>query len=326
MNTVIKKGDFVLINPETVKSSAPSIQNQPGQEGIGEFGGELEAPPVDVNAPDFQPDADSSGVVRTERTLDVKKEEIKKPYQSVKSPTSALGKGGSKEKISTKWNLSVSNALSSGKGLSEEAKRLIKQLTEKGRSKVDWKKELKKFVNSAANKQVEVLPNRRFLSSGDVLYGSKKEGSDSIRTLVCGVDTSSSISKEQIKVFLEEVWTLCTKYDIGKIIIIYCSDDIDSIDIVKKGKQPDLSKWASTGGNALGFDPPFKWVQDNKIKPTVFIYLTDSFASYPASSKYGIDKYKDRVFWFICNATKEFDKPPFGKYIHVPMDSKGNFI
>lgn len=323
---IVKKGDFVLINPETIKGSAPSkIQNQPGK-GIGRLSGELETPPDVVETPEFDPDSDASGVVRTERTLGVKGEETKKPYKSEKSSTSALGKGGSKEKISTKWNLSVSSALSSGKGLSDEVKRLIKQLTEKGKSKVDWKKELKKFVNSAANKQVEVLPNRRFLSSGDVLYGSKREGSDSIRTLVCGVDTSASISQEQIKVFLEEVWTLCTKYDIGKIIIIYCSDDIDSVDIVKKGKKPDLSKWASTGGNAKGFDPPFKWVQDNKIKPTVFIYLTDSFASYPASSKYEIDKYKDRVFWFICNATKDFNKPPFGKYIHVPMDSKGNFI
>lgn len=322
----VKKGQFVIINPETQETPTSGTPIGGGKESIGGDVEELETPPTDIQAPDFNPDADVSNVARTEKTFSGKTGETKKVYGSKKSDLNALGKGGSKEKISTKWSLNVSAALSSGGGLSEEMKKLIKGLTEKGKSKVDWKKELKKFVNQAANKMVEVLPNRRFLSSGTVLYGSKREGTDTIRTLACCVDTSASISKSQTKVFLEEVWSLTTKYDIDRIVIIYCSDSIDGVEILKKGKKPDLSKWATTGGNAGGFDPPFKWLQDNKIKPTVLIYLTDSFASYPSSSKYGIDKYKDRVFWFICNATNNFDKPPFGKYIHVPMDSNGNFL
>ena len=140
------------------------------------------------------------------------------------------------------------------------------------------------------------------------------------------MDTSGSISKSQIKVFFEEVWSLSTKLEIDQTYIIYCSDDIDAVDVVKKGQKPDLSKWASTGGNAKGFDPPFAYIEKNKITPSAVIYLTDSFASYPSASKYGINKYKDRVFWFICNSKSNFDRPPFGKYIHVPMDQQGNFI
>jgi predicted metal-dependent peptidase len=319
----VKKGQFVIVNPETITQDRATKGGSSTT-----FGGdveELETPPTDIEAPDFNPDADVSGVTRTERTFDGKTGETNKVYGSKKSDLNALGKGGSKEKISTKWALNVSSALSGGR-VSEEMKKLIKGLIEKGKAKVNWKKELKKFVNQASSKMVEVLPNRRFLSSGTVLYGSKREGADTIRTLACCIDTSASISKSQTKVFLEEVWSLTTRYDINRMVIIYCSDSIDGVEILKKGKTPDLSKWATTGGNAGGFDPPFKWLQDNKIKPTVLIYLTDSFASYPSTSKYGIDKYKDRVFWFICNATNNFDKPPFGRYIHVPMDGKGNFL
>jgi hypothetical protein len=154
---------------------------------------------------------------------------------------------------------------------------------------------LKKFFDQIANKYDIVLPNRRLLAGGDIVYGRKRVGKDTLRTLVLPVDTSSSISKDQIKVFLEEVWRLSTTLDIDQAIIIYCSDDIDSIDIVKKGQKPDLTKIASTGGNAKGFLPPFQWMQKNKIDPTVVIYLTDSFAQYPSVDQFGINKYKDRV-------------------------------
>jgi len=216
--------------------------------------------------------------------------------------------------------------MSSGaKQLSDKAKRILMEMTT-NKPKVNWKKELKKFFDQAFNQYEEVIPSRRHIGRGDVLYGRKKVGSDTLKKLVVAVDTSGSISKSQIKVFFEEVWSLSTKYDMDETIIIYCSDGIDGIDVVKKGKKPDLSKYASTGGNAGGFAPPFAYLEKNKINPSAVIYLTDSFAEYPRVDQYGINKYKQKVFWFICNATKDFNKPPFGRYIHVPMDQKGNFL
>jgi predicted metal-dependent peptidase len=224
------------------------------------------------------------------------------------------------------WENATRAAMSSaGASLSEKGRRLLVDLRTT-KPKIDWKKELKKFMDSALNKWEETLPNRRFLGSGDILYGRKRAGKDTLRTLVLPVDTSGSISKEQIKTFISEVLYLSTKMDIDTTYIIYCSDDIDAIDIVKKGGKPDFGKIASTGGNAKGFIPPFAWIQKQKINPSVVIYLTDSFAEYPDKSSYGINNYVKRIFWFICEKGKNFNVPPFGKYIHVPMDSKGNFV
>jgi len=315
----INKGNFVLVDPESV--SGQSAPPQGGKETPTQASPqELETPPEDVKAPDFDPNAKTGPGY--ERTLTGKVGKSTKTYKSKK----ALGKGGSKQKIADFWNRNLNNALSTqGAKLSEKARRLIKEIST-SKPKVDWKRELKKFLDKAFNEYDYALPNRRMLGGGDITYGRKKVGQDTLKTLVLPVDTSGSISKAQIKVFFEEVWSLATKLEIDKTIIIYCSDDIDAVDVVKRGDKPDLSKWASTGGNAKGFDPPFAYIEKNKIKPSAVIYLTDSFASYPSVSKYGIKKYKDRVFWFICNSTSNFDKPPFGKYIHVPMDYKGNFI
>ena len=153
------------------------------------------------------------------------------------------------------------------------------------------------------------------------------------------MDTSGSISKDQIGSFLTEVFSLATKFDIDTTYIVYTSDSIDSIDVVPKGKKPDLSMIRSTGGNREGFFPPFRFIKEPKkyqgkanaplpksITPSAVIYFTDTFAEYPTKNDFGIGKYANRVFWFIClSKDQNFNKPPFGKYIHVPIDSKGNF-
>lgn len=317
----IKKGQFIILDPDTVEGSPDGKKS--GDRDTGKEGGfapiEIKGAPEDVETPEYNPQG--LKVPGYERTLTGDPKRSTKKYTSKK----ALGKGAPKQEVSDYWERAVSAAMSSASSLTDKARRLLAEL-KTNKPKVNWKKELKKFFDQIANKYDIVLPNRRLLAGGDIVYGRKRVGKDTLRTLVLPVDTSSSISKDQIKVFLEEVWRLSTTLDIDQAIIIYCSDDIDSIDIVKKGQKPDLTKIASTGGNIKGFLPPFQWMQKNKIDPTVVIYLTDSFAQYPSVDQFGINKYKDRVFWFIANNSSDFDKPPFGKYIHVRMDNKGNFL
>ena len=316
--TQVKKGQFIILDPTTVENKPLSGQ---GGKKVGTGSPtELETPPDEVDTPEFDPNAKIGPGY--ERTLTGKAGPSLKTYKSNK----ALGQGGTKAELTDYWSKALSRAMSSGaKQLSDKAKRLLMEMTT-NKPKVNWKKELKKFFDQAFNQYEDVIPSRRHIGRGDVLYGRKKVGSDTLKKLVVAVDTSGSISKSQIKVFFEEVWSLSTKYDMDETIIIYCSDNIDGIDVVKKGKKPDLTKYASTGGNAGGFAPPFAYLEKNKINPSAVIYLTDSFAEYPRVDQYGINKYKQKVFWFICNATKDFNKPPFGRYIHVPMDQKGNFI
>lgn len=316
---LVQKGDFVLVDVDVKDDGKP----QQGQDQKNKKDGtgspmERDRVPDAVEAPEFDPNAKTGPGY--ERTL---KQDGPKGSGKTYSSTSTLGKGGSKDKVKGMWERMTKAALSSsGGGLSDKARRMLIQLGE-SKPKVNWKRELRKFMDKALTQFEYALPNRRTLGAGDVTYGLKRKGEDTLKTLVLPVDTSGSISRDQIKVFLEEVLFLSTKMDIDKTIIIYCSDDIDAIDIVPKGKKPDLSKIASTGGNAKGFSPPFAWMEKNKIKPSVVIYLTDTYAEFPSTSNYNIKSFKDRVFWFICS--QQYQEPPFGKKIHIPLDSKGNF-
>ena len=215
------------------------------------------------------------------------------------------------------WGDLTSKALSrNSSSMSDAAKKMLRDLKTKEPA-VDWKKELKKFFDNTFKSSEWVLPNKRFLAGGDVLYGRKQVGDDTLKTIVAAVDTSSSISKKQIKVFVNEIMYLCKTFDADKTIIIYCSDHIDNVDIIKKGGQPDFTKIASTGGNKEGFIPPFQWVEKNKIKPSLFVYLTDTGGEMPDPNNYGIKKYIKKVIWFICSEDM-YNTPPFGKILFAP--------
>jgi len=308
----IKLGDFIVDNPDTV-TGEPSKADGKKTKDKGNFA-ERTGKHELVN-PDLEVDQELK--TQSRRTLDG----IAKSRKKYKSKID-LGKGGNKSQVSARWERAKRSALASGEGLTEKARKLLIKITG-NKPKVDWKKELRKFMDLTFNSYDYRLPNKRTLARGDITYGRRRAGVGTLKTLVLPVDTSGSITKEMISVFYEEVWRLSTMYDIDEIIIIYASDQVDNIDRVKRGKKPDLTKWATTGGNAGGFHHPFKWMQKNKIHPSAVIYFTDTGGEFPTAQNYGISKYKDKVFWFIVGGDY-YNKPPFGRSIVVNMDSKGN--
>lgn len=317
----IKKGNFIIDNPDTVVDGGANKKNEDPKKSNSPEGNsptELDGQHKQEEIPDLEVDQDIKDQYR--RTLD---KGIPKSSKTYKSKVE-LGEGGDKAQVTSMWERAKRQALSGGDtGLSEKARRLLVDITS-NKPKVNWKKELKKFMDMAFNNYEYRLPNKRTLGRGDITYGRKRAGQGTLKTLVLPVDTSGSITKDMISVFFEETWRLATLYDIDETIIIYASDQIDNVDRVKKGKKPDLTKWASTGGNAGGFHHPFKWMKENKINPSAVIYFTDTWASFPDVNSYGINKYKEKVFWFICNGS-HYNKPPFGRSIVVDMDAKGNF-
>jgi len=273
---------------------------------------EDQKPPDEI--PEMDPDAETGD------------KEYRGP-ESTDTPTSAEkaktfksetpSKIAKKDVKKTDWgDLSTKAFSRNGSTLSDRAKKVLRDLKTK-EPLVNWKKELKKFFDQSFKSVEWVLPNKRLLNSGDMVYGRKYVGEDTLKTIVAAVDTSSSISKEQIKIFVNEIMYLTKNYNGDKTIIIYCSDNIDNVDVIKKGGQPDFTKIASTGGNQNGFIPPFKWIEKNKIKPSIFIYLTDTGGDMPDPNKYGIKKYIKKVMWFVCSSYM-YNPPPFGKVLFAP--------
>lgn len=218
-------------------------------------------------------------------------------------------------------------SFSAGKGMSEGVKRLLLDQLNTSEAKVDWRAALEDFFDSLG-KEYKPVWKKRFIGGGTYLKGRREteKPADTFETVVCAVDTSSSISREVTKTFLTEVLKICEEVEAKKMIIIYCSDDIgingtggiDEVDL-EDGEKPDFSKWCTTHGNAKGFLPPFEWLEENDIVPSVMIYLTDTGGQMPDPNLYNISEYADRTIWYICGHYIH-SMPPFGEIIKVPLE------
>lgn len=308
---LIKDGDYSVISDNKEKDKEGNDGNT-GDSGDSQDPNFKDSPEKIDDIPQV---GQGSPAVKTFRDFDTPASSTEKAKEVKANKPSKIHKGDLK---TPNW-ADISNQALSRSKLSDKAKRLVRTL-KTSEPLVDWKRELKKFFDNTFRSTEWVLPNKRFLAGGDMIYGRKETGEDTLKTIVAAVDTSGSISKEQVKAFVNEIMYLCKTFDADKTIIIYCSDDIDNVDIVKKGGQPDLTKIASTGGNDKGFIPPFQWVEKNKIKPSIFIYLTDTGGEMPNPNKYGIGKYRKKVLWFICSP-EMYNPPSFGKILFAPVGS-----
>jgi predicted metal-dependent peptidase len=176
---------------------------------------------------------------------------------------------------------------------------------------VNWRSELKNFINTISNKIKYAIPYKRFAYSGTYLPGPVKE--NAIINPVIAVDTSGSISGEDMAAFSSEVKSLAKAYNMQDIHVIYADADVQSVKTFKDGSQ--LGIQMSPGGGT-SFKPTFDWVENNLVKkgkkPAFFIYLTDGHGDMPTTSTF-----KDRTLWIIVNDKAGAIKVPFGKKIDI---------
>ena len=312
---LVKKGQYSILNKNKSVEGGEKVSSSDGPEGEGKIVFTKKA-----NIMDKIPDATGKNSNSPSTANDVvnKGDLIKtdaKEYTGDKK--SSIYK---KEIKMPDWSKLTASALSTNSGSVTDQIRSMIDSSIGTTALVDWKAELRRFFDKSINKMDWVFPNRRFIARGTAIYGQKRSGVETLKIIVAAVDTSGSISEDQSKTFINEVVYLADKFKSDKLYIIYCSDQIDNVDIVnlKRGEKPDLSKWATTGGNNCGFIPPFKYVEDEKIDPSIFIYLTDTGGSMPDENKYNIKKYVKKVIWFVCSPVM-YNKPPFGKIIFAPV-------
>lgn len=330
--------DIIIVNPELdpIKSSTKQEVGPGGGDPITDLKG-LE----NIDPDSLEKSNTSSGPkVAQERDLSpILKDVFKNDKQKQLSTKQALGDSSKPFDVSKKWDDLTNSAVNQGIiGLSKRAQDLIKQLL-RDKPRVNWKKELKKFFDNENNKEEDILPNRRHLGRGDILYGTRKLNSDRLKILVVAIDTSLCpicknghcvISQGSTKVFLNECHQLSKSADYDEMIILYCSDDVGvngkgGVIRIKKGQKINFEGFTTTGGKSLS--APFAWCEKNRIEPSAFIFMTDGLAKFPSPSQFKINRYKNKVFWVLCSDFSQASEkiiPPFGKYVWIPTDHGGD--
>jgi predicted metal-dependent peptidase len=183
--------------------------------------------------------------------------------------------------------------------------------------KLDWKEKLKKFVSSIGSKLTYKLPNKRFLGSGSIQWGTKKTKS-SIDTCVIISDTSGSMTEEEINQHMSEAADIINNLQPKETYIIFCDAQISGpVYLYKRGEKFKVPP--PSGGGGTSFVPPFVWIEENIIKKGKklgpVVYFTDGYGDFPSEKNHGLPSYKNSVFWVITGKDRpnETINTPFGQ-------------
>lgn len=181
--------------------------------------------------------------------------------------------------------------------------RFIKDLLE---PKVNWRSVLQEFVTQVSRNDYSWrYPNRRYIQGG--LYLPILEQPE-LGELVVAIDTSGSLSEEELTEIASEIKAIMATYNV-KIYIIYCDAAVHP-PVVELDRGDDV-KLKMRGGGGTDYVPVFKYIEKHGIEPVCLLYFTDGYCnSFPKN----IPDYK--TLWVLTEKSDYF-KNPFGETTYI---------
>ena len=175
-------------------------------------------------------------------------------------------------------------------------------ITEIVSPKVDWRDALRKFVNQNVKDDFSFQRvNSRYAHMGVYLPSLHSE---KLGNIVVAVDTSGSVSPNELSQFNAEINSILSEYD-TTINVLYCDAAVKRMDTIDSKDLP--IKLNPVGGGGTRFSPVFERVQKEEIEPVCLIYLTDL-----ESSDFGKEP-EYPVMWISTSQ----EKAPFGEVIKM---------
>ena len=191
-------------------------------------------------------------------------------------------------------------------------KRLIKDLT---KPVVNWRELLEQQIQSTVKDDFSwSRPNRRSWHMDAIMPGMKP----GTQIDVCvAIDTSGSISEQDLKDFLSEVKGIMDSYDEYKVRVLTWDTSVYNPQEFTSDNMEDISNYAPGGGG--GTDPHcvWEWLKENDIEPKKLIMFTDfCFFGWRPNE---VEDYADTVWVIKGNPDAE---PEFGVWAHYEEAKK----
>ena len=240
-------------------------------EGAGEGGGGDEFAGLD------QHDWDTSGMTQKEI-----EEHVKEVNQAIRQGQLMAGKMGGKQS------------------------RELGELTE---PKVDWREQLREFVNSLADgKDISTWQrvNRRWLQHDMYMPSTLSE---SMGRIVIAIDTSGSIGGHELNEFLTEVQAICMNVQPELVDLLYWDTEVAGHEVYGRDQLDKLVKSTKPAGGG-GTDPACipQYIAEKNLKPECVVVLTDGYVG-------GWGTWAHPVLWAICGGYKP--RPDVGTAIYI---------
>lgn len=207
-----------------------------------------------------------------------------------------------KEQNAQEWKVAVAQAAQQAKAMGELPGAIERMVDDIVDPVLDWKEILRRFVDANARNDYQWFPpNRRRIHNGLILPSLR---SQELQNVTMAMDTSGSITDDDLKAFEAEVRSVVEDYR-ANTTVIYCDAQVQH---VEKFDAEDVIELHPKGGGGTDFRPPFDHIEETGEYPACMIYQTDGMChQFPEEPPYS-------VLWVLTRRNREFN-PPFGEII-----------
>ena len=209
-----------------------------------------------------------------------------------------------KEQTAQEWKVAVAQAAQQAKAMGELPGALERIVEEMLEPVLDWRELLRRFVDTTAKNDYSWFPpNRRHIHNGLILPSLR---SQELKNVTMAMDTSGSITDEDLQAFEAEVRAIIQDYR-ANTKVIYCDAKVQSVEEFDADTPVELHP---KGGGGTDFRPPFEHIEEAGEYPVCMIYQTDGWCdSFPEEPPYP-------VLWVLTRRNENFI-PPFGEVINL---------
>jgi len=260
------------------------------------------------------------------KSLEEKLADVKLPSGEVWMPTNDEGKELSPSEMAElqeelqRTILMADKLESIGNGSDSSLRGAVQKLNE---TYVDWVDVLRDLLQSAiSTNPTWTRLNKRHSWRGINLPSKDKEPQGG--EIVVAVDTSMSMTQDELNIFATETQSLAEECGINKIRVCYCDTTVVKNSNGDWWDEYDLDceelDFQLRGGGGTRFNPPFnlfnEYTEDTD-EVLAFIYFTDGFGSCDAEVEPSVP-----VIWALTGGENYCtDDLPFGEKISIDMSS-----
>jgi len=217
------------------------------------------------------------------------------------------GKETATKEQQKKWKRMIVEATTYAKNIGKlpaGMERLVEELIDE---KINWKELLYRYVTNELNYDwTYSYPSKKSQATGIYLPSLKKENID----IIVSIDTSGSISKEELSSFICEIINLGKSFNNLKITLIVCDCEIKDTFELTNGNIEKAQELLIKGGGGTSHIPVYNWIEENMPNAKLLINFTDGFSVFP-------DEETIKTIWILTEKSCEEDKIPFGNVIKM---------
>jgi predicted metal-dependent peptidase len=182
------------------------------------------------------------------------------------------------EKGKEKWREIISNATTYAKKVGQLPAGMERYIDDILGGKINWKNKLYRYItNTIMSDYSWSRPHKKSQALGVYLPQVTREGID----IVAHIDTSGSISQEELTEFVSELVSLSNSFNALNMTLIMCDADVDAVYEINQSNRETLLNLKKAGGGGTSHYPVVEWVKKNKPNCRVLITLTDGWSDIP---------------------------------------------